>query len=91
MPSKFLSAGTPQSFHDLAGRHPGRIATLLRLAYPDGHSVLIEMARSNGIDPTPAFLAEAEQTMGAQALRFVPRREICLKPRPERRWPQRWR
>ena len=53
-------AGRLQQFRDIAGRFPGRIPTMLRLAYPDGRAVLIETARGMSIDPTPAFLAEAQ-------------------------------
>ncbi|MEI8241764.1 MAG: DNA polymerase III subunit alpha [bacterium] len=79
-------AGRLQQFRDLAGKFPGRIPTLLRLSYPDGRAVLIETARDMSIDPTPDFLAEAEQGVGRNGLRFLARREICLKPRAERRW-----
>ena len=75
-----------QRFHDIAGRFPGRIPTMLRLSYPDGRTVLIETARAMSIDPTPDFLSEAEKGVGRNGLRFLARREICLKARPERRW-----
>ena len=82
-------SGRLQQFRAVAERFPGRIPTLLRLAYPDGRTVLIETARGMSIDPTPDFLAEAEKGVGRNGLRFLARREVCLKPRPERRWPQR--
>ena len=79
-------AGRLQQFRDVAGRFPGRIPTMLRLSYPDGRTVLIETAKGMSIDPTPDFLAEAEKGLGRNGLRFLARREVCLKPRPERRW-----
>ena len=75
-----------QQFREIAGRFPGRIPTMLRLAYPDGRTVLIETAKGMSIDPTPDFLAEAEKGVGRDGLRFLARREVCLKPRQERRW-----
>ncbi len=79
-------AGRLQKFREVAGRFPGRVPTLVRLAYPDGRLVLIESAQSLAIDPSPDFLAEAEKSVGSNGLRFLARRDICLKRRPERRW-----
>ena len=75
-----------QQFREVAGRFPGRIPTMLRLSYPDGRTVLIEPGQGLSIDPTPDFLAAAEKGVGRNGLRFLARREVCLKPRPERRW-----
>lgn len=75
-----------QQFHDVAQRFPGRIPIMLRLTYPDGRTVLIETPPGMAIDPTPDFLSEAEKGVGRNGLRFLARREVCLKPRPERRW-----
>jgi DNA polymerase-3 subunit alpha len=73
----------------LARRHPGPVTTMLRIACPDGPRVWIRPGPSLHVDPTPAFLAEAEKVVGPKGLRFVAKRAICLQARPERRWAQR--
>jgi DNA polymerase-3 subunit alpha len=75
-----------ERFHEVASRHPGRIPALLRLSYPDGRNILIEPARSLAIDPTPAFLSESENAIGRNGVRFLAKRDVYHKPRPERRW-----
>ncbi|MEI6210769.1 MAG: DNA polymerase III subunit alpha [bacterium] len=75
-----------QQFRDVTQRFPGRIPTMLRITCPDGRAVLIETPRGMAIDPTPDFIAEAEKGLGRNGLRFLARREVCLKARPERRW-----
>ena len=75
-----------QQFYDLVQRHPGKIATMLRVSCDDGHRVLIETGRKLSIDPTPEFLEGAGKAVGRNALRFLAKREVYLKPRTERRW-----
>jgi DNA polymerase-3 subunit alpha len=75
-----------EQFRAVTQRFPGRVPIMIRIVCSGGRSVLIETERSTAIDPTPDFLVEAETGLGRNALRFLARREVCLKPRPERRW-----
>jgi hypothetical protein len=70
----------------VAGRFPGRVPIMLRITTADGRAVMIETQQNTAIDPTPDFLTELEPAVGRNGVRFLARREVCLKPRPERRW-----
>ncbi len=75
-----------EQFRAVTQRFPGRVPIMIRIVCTEGRSVLIETQRAMAIDPTPDFLQEAETGLGRNGLRFLARREICLKARPERRW-----